>query len=1120
MVAGRYRVKNELGRGGFGLVFRAADELERRDVALKIIQPGPGMGDISRPVTRTTRSSSAGNRSAAELLRDEFRILTQLHHPNLAVVYDFGRSEELNAVFFTQQLIEGPFIGEYLREASHEQIVDIMVQTARALDHLHVLGLLHEDLNLHNVLVTTGDGRPRAKIIDFGLARLLRRARGTDAPPEPELLGTPGFSAPERVQGMLTDARSDIFSLGVTLYAAIVGRCPFPNRTFKEALAAQLDWRPELAGALLDRAGPVVAGIIGRMLVADPDGRPQSARSIVLEILRRETVELKYGEDAEDERRAYARVLVEHLPFVDRTNCLARLLERSDQLALGEPEEIQRLARSVVIRAPEGLGKQRVINEFRREIQLSGGRFVGISCWSTDAGPLGIYGPAVVQLATSLSPKSPTLAVHRDLVQQAREGVGDPVTDSKIAEFLIAAAKERPYVLCLSDLDKADEITRKSIVRLMGALAHTQSRSMLCITAAPHAKVTKVLESLEADGVVDVWGLPPLTRDEMGQLVEALVGRTPSLRELVDLLESFTGGHPLGVRETLRALLEEAMLIRESDGWVLRAASTAATDLQEMLAQRAEDRLDRVGVGAWELASTLYLLEAPIWEERLAELTDLRRSRFQRLVERLEGEGLVVRAVVGTGRTTVALAHRSVREAVRSRCAESIDESRVELAERIDELEEDDAKLVYLRGKLLDDAAERMESVVALSAAADTLLDAGQTHLGAQLLERLIVRLRRHGGVDGLPQLLKATLTLLRRAAGTLEDFRREAAHYRAGIFVAELLGDHQAQALFWLGLADRFSNVQGESTESAMERLGHAAEAAELARDKILQLRIANRRAETLVQAGFVDQADRFSRDALELLDMEEAEDVDKLAVIGVRIRSLSFAGRLAQARDLHARGKSIAERVPAVQRQTYLSGVAFLGILGGDPQEAIPEILQAIEELREANTPRLLLSPLHNLGDLYLRSQELDDAAATFEEAIEISTSLGVIYHVHLNRGFLGYTLARAGRVDEGAVLLSRATVALQQLLGEHVGPQQLRLLQAEVEHMQGQTARARRQLEEMVAQFLAGNELSMANMAQDALTRIEHETRTAFIEMESGPVEAAGDPEGDTIKTRPVE
>jgi hypothetical protein len=660
------------------------------------------------------------------------------------------------------------------------------------------------------------------------------------------VLGTPGFSAPEKIKGHGLDARSDIYSLAATIYAAVRGQRPFPGKSFKETLRAQRDWRPELAGALLQSAGPVIAELVGRMLEPDPDRRPQSARAIVLELLRREATHLRDRAHNEQDRREFARILVEHLPFVDRAHYLELLLEKAT--AVMRPElpgsdpaassasrlRTSRLMRTVIVKAPEGMGKHRLVAELRREIQLGDGLFVEGSCWSSDQSALGPFAPIVAQLATALGDRSPSVRAFSELIRLARHKEGDDLAAGQLTEFLISASDEQPYVLHLSDLSKGQEAARAIVDQLCRAIDHSGAAILLCATTEPHSKVSPMLQALGRDQVAEIWSLRPFTTREMGSVLQGILGDTNVLAELATMLDKLTGGHPLSFRETLRVLIEEGILVRDADSWTLRGASAAADELHKTLAQRSETRLDTLGVSGWEIASILYLLEAPIEEGQLAQLSDLRKERFQRTMDRLEGEGLITRSAV-SGAGMVGLAHESVREAVRGRYEDSLDETRLDLAARIEEVDTRDPTFVFLRARLLDDASERLEAADALEQAADRLFEANRPQLAAQVLVRLIRRLRRYGRTASLDRLLKAQLKLLNDAAGALEDPHREAEQYEAGILVAELLGDFRAQALFWLGLADRYTATANFNQDLTLERLDKAAEAAKIARDRVL---------------------------------------------------------------------------------------------------------------------------------------------------------------------------------------------------------------------------------------------------------------------------------------------
>ena len=1160
-IGGRYRIQRLIGSGGFGAVYEAFDEIADRTVALKVIREQPTTDargghtrntcsngtfstnnrfqrDSQRP--RSRRFSSDTNTPSdgvTEQFKDEFRLLTHLHHPNLAKVIDFGACGEIDGAFFTQELVQGPHLVDFCVDAPREVIVDLFLQLARALDYIHALGLIHEDIKPSNVMVTQVAGRPQAKLIDFGLARMLRGKLSAEAMSDPEsdgltLLGTPGFCAPEKIQGKATDHRSDIYALAATLYSAVLGVKPFPKRDFREALKLQLDWTPELAGALVDRCGSVVAELVGRMLHADRDNRPQSARAIVLELMRRESRGLPDRNESRVDRAQFARVLVEHLPFEDRAGYLDILLMRASEILVGVSENggadtsspnknaissglrTPKLTRTIIVESPEGMGKQRLMSELRREVQLGGGLFVEGNYWNNERSALGPFASVVVQIATALGEHSPVVQEFEPLIQLARRNSSDQSASSSVVEFLIRVSNERPFVLHLSDLVRGREHLGR-FEQLVHAIDHNASSILLCATTVPHARITSLLKILSRDQLAELWHLRPFSVKEMNGLLTTALGVSEStLQNLTLMLDKLTGGHPLSFRETLRVLIEEQILIRDGTGWVLRDTSSAAEELQKTLSERAEGRLNTLGVSAWEIVSVLFLLDAPISKEQLFDLTDLRRDRYDRTLDRLAGEGLISRWVDATGHM-LSLAHESVRQAVVDRYSESLDETRIELTVRIEELNLVDPNFTFVRAQLLDHASTGLDVVPALDAAARQLFEGKQPRLGAQVLARLISRLRRYGGPDSMGKILDATLMFLREGQGTLDDVREETAMLEAGVLIAELLQDFRAQALLWLGLTDRLSPQSGD-VHAILTRLERAAETAKIANESVLEFRIASRRAEALIAVGDIEQAGAFSRKSMGIMKSEAPKDSHVCHVLGVRLRCLSLSGQLGEARKLHDTGKSFAKNVPVAKRNSYLSGIAFLAVLSGDPERAIPEMEEAVKELRSANLFRMLLNPLHNLGDLSLRAGDYDRAIEVFDEARRLSTLYGNEDDLFINTGFLGYTRARMGDPEGGAELLAVAREGLSQSPAFHVSLQQIRLLDAEVAHMLKQSARARRELEEMLDDFHSSNEIALCQWAQDALARIEQDLGHGFVQPIDPPQTPDANPDQETVRT----
>ena len=223
---GRYRLLQEIGHGGCGVVYMAEqEEPVRRKVALKVIKLGM---DTRQVVAR---------------FEAERQALALMDHPNIAKVHD-ASATDTGRPYFVMELVGGSKITEYCdrHQLTTQQRLELFVQVCRAVQHAHQKGVIHRDLKPSNVLVATQDGVPVPKVIDFGIAKATQ-GRLTDQTlftAFEQFLGTPAYMSPEQAQlGSLdVDTRSDIYSLGVLLYELLTGTTPFDT---KDLVAAGLD---------------------------------------------------------------------------------------------------------------------------------------------------------------------------------------------------------------------------------------------------------------------------------------------------------------------------------------------------------------------------------------------------------------------------------------------------------------------------------------------------------------------------------------------------------------------------------------------------------------------------------------------------------------------------------------------------------------------------------------------------------------------------------------------------------------------------------------------------------------------------------------------------------------
>src|SRR5215475_4498174 len=222
----------ELGRGGMGVTYLARDKVLHRKIALKI---------IDTPTVSTHRDLQ----TARERFLREARAAAALRHPNVAAVYQFGVAPERSRCFYAMELVEGETLETRVRREgplNPKLVVEIATQIAQALIAAAGQGLIHRDLKPGNIMLkpgNAGSAEIEVKIIDFGLAKAVANDAGEMDITHGEFVGTPNFASPEQFESGPVDVRSDIYSLGATLWFALTGKTPFAGRNIKEIRRVQ-----------------------------------------------------------------------------------------------------------------------------------------------------------------------------------------------------------------------------------------------------------------------------------------------------------------------------------------------------------------------------------------------------------------------------------------------------------------------------------------------------------------------------------------------------------------------------------------------------------------------------------------------------------------------------------------------------------------------------------------------------------------------------------------------------------------------------------------------------------------------------------------------------------------
>ncbi len=257
--ANRYEVKEVLGMGGMGVVYRAFDRELREAVAIKTLRP----------------EALTGDGVALERFKQEIRLARKIAHRNVVRTYDLG---EVNGLYYlTMEYVEGTSLKQLIATRGPLPVpvtLTIGKQLCRALDVAHEQGVIHRDIKPQNMVVEPSGV---LKVMDFGIARLASRTTDPGLTKEGMSIGTPDYMSPEQLSGKELDARSDLYSAGVVLFECLTRRLPFEAATTYAVIAKQLEGAPPDPRTLNQDVPEALAHVILRAMAKEPVDRYQTA---------------------------------------------------------------------------------------------------------------------------------------------------------------------------------------------------------------------------------------------------------------------------------------------------------------------------------------------------------------------------------------------------------------------------------------------------------------------------------------------------------------------------------------------------------------------------------------------------------------------------------------------------------------------------------------------------------------------------------------------------------------------------------------------------------------------------------------------------------------------------
>ncbi|MFC2173038.1 tetratricopeptide repeat protein, partial [Acidobacteriota bacterium] len=486
--------------------------------------------------------------------------LKELEHPNLVRVFDFGRAGPGRA-YFTMELLSPVVPQEHWWTGEEQGFLSFMLAVMEGLMHLHNNGWLHSDVKTTNTLLADHDRPDSAKLTDFGLASLLRDAGDLRR-------GTLEYMAPEVLVGGTVDHKADLYSAGVMFYETWTGNYPFPAESIDQVIKAK---RKETGLKSIhvpsDMPG-TVRTILDRLLQSDPVFRYPSAQAVINAIIETGPEGLRTGYTSPGLQKV--RLLKPGL--AGREDDLSELRASFNELV------VNGTAPCIVIEGRLGAGKTRLIEEFKRHVQTTGGKIAITDCETGSLAPL----EPLRRLVRILAPQNEDgkgLALEElvpevlSLLPGGLVKPAQPVSENRetffesIRRLLNELTKEAPHVLVFDDADMADETTMQ-LLRFLSRAGNASNFLVLCcvdpkmVNQSDRARDERCWWSERQTPALRVLRLRPLALAEVSRLVSSVlvVDRPPA--GFVQWVAANSDGVPGRILSGLKSLADREDIVR------------------------------------------------------------------------------------------------------------------------------------------------------------------------------------------------------------------------------------------------------------------------------------------------------------------------------------------------------------------------------------------------------------------------------------------------------------------------------------------------------------------------------------------------------------------------------
>ncbi len=581
-----YRILEEVGAGGMGVVYRAVDERLGRNVVLKMLSDAHTL-----------------DRMAVQRLIREARAVSALNHPNIVTVHEIVQTE--SSCFIVMEYVEGETLREIAGEpSSPELVVSLGRQMAQALAVAHAAGIIHRDVKPENIMVRA-DGY--VKVLDFGLARLVpsqsMQLTAETISDSRLLIGTARYMSPEQTHGRAVSSASDVFSLGLVLYELTTGRHPFMADSQISILHAISSQPPLLPSRLNPQVPADLEGLIIQMLEKDPRLRPSAAEvEVRLGVLERGNLDVR------------GRAVQQNLK--KESFIVGRQMERAQLSAAFESAQNGR-GLVLCVGGEAGMGKTTIVEDFLDDIgsqehqcTIARGRcserLAGTEAYLPILEALESLLPG--EFARSMKLLAPTWYSHLCPASIGSDSITEPAAPKEVSQermkrefsaLLQEICRIRPLVLFLDDLHWADVSTIDLLAYAAGKL---QSMRLLVVVTFRTSEMLlskhpflRVKPDLQARGACREIPLEFLRGCDIETYLGLEFPQHSFPRDFFTLIHSTTEGNPLFMVNVLRYLRDRGVIAEQQGRWALaQAIPDVRQELPESIRGMIQKKLDQL----------------------------------------------------------------------------------------------------------------------------------------------------------------------------------------------------------------------------------------------------------------------------------------------------------------------------------------------------------------------------------------------------------------------------------------------------------------------------------------------------------------------------------------------